>query len=147
MSARDQDGPALRPATGCLCIVMACTDMNEADQVSRQLLQFDSGYLVTYRRASDIVRNAPAGKVALVILATEDHPQVICRTLKWLRRRWPRCPITVVGDRGGGDLEMTARKEAACYLTRPVSPEQWRALLTHAMGLTRQGRVDHIERL
>jgi DNA-binding NtrC family response regulator len=113
---------------------MVCADMSEADQISRQLEQLDGGYLVTYRRAEDLVHNSPAGRVALVILATNDSAVVLGRTLKWLRRRWPRCPITVVGDRGGGETELAARKEAACYLTRPVDPEQWRALLVHALG-------------
>jgi hypothetical protein len=108
--------------------------MSEADQIGRQLEQLDGGYLVTYRRAEDLVRNSPVGKVALVILATQDGPAVLGRTLKWLRRRWPKCPVTVVGDRGGGETELAARKEAACYLTRPVGPEQWRALLVHALG-------------
>jgi DNA-binding NtrC family response regulator len=121
---------------------MACADMSEADLIGQQLEQLHSGYLVTYRRAEEIVRNTPAGKVALVILATQDSPAVLCRTLKWLRRRWPRCPITVVGDLGGGEMELAARKEAACYLTRPVDPEQWKALLSHALGQAAERQLD-----
>jgi len=142
VAARDGEMSADRPAARCLCIVMACADIDEADQVSRQLQQLDSGYLVTYRRAADLVRNAPAGQVALVILATKDSPKTVSRTLKWLRHRWSRCPITVVGDLGSGELELAARKEAALYLARPVGSEQWKALLTHALG---QGRLRQAE--
>jgi DNA-binding response OmpR family regulator len=121
---------------------MVCTDISEAELVSRQLSELNSGCLVTYRRAEDLIRNAPMGRVALIILATSDAPAAIGRTLKWLRRRWPRCPITVVGDQGSGELEMTARKGAACYLTRPVTPEQWTAVLTHVLGQPQRGEVD-----
>ena len=117
--------------------------MREADEVGRRLLELNNGCLVTYRRAEDLMSNAPAGKVALVILATSDSPEVICRTLKWLRRRWPRVPITVVGDVGGGELELAARKEAACYLTRPVGDQQWRAIVAHALGVPAPQRVDN----
>ena len=126
--------PAIRPAAGSLCIVMACADMSEADLVSRQLQELNKGCLVTNRRAEDLMCNAPAGMVALVILATTDAPTVLARTLKWLRRRWPGCPITVVGDVGSGRHEMVAREGAAWYLTRPVSAEEWAAILSHALG-------------
>ena len=143
MSARDQRQSAFRPAHRCPCIVLICADMREADEVGRRLLELNNGCLVTYRRAEDLMSNAPAGKVALVILATSDSPEVICRTLKWLRRRWPRVPITVVGDVGGGELELAARKEAACYLTRPVGDQQWRAIVAHALGVPAPQRVDN----
>ena len=65
---------AIRPAESCLCIVMVCTDMSEANQVGRQLSEVNSGCLVTYRRVQDLTHNAPAGKVALIILATQDQP-------------------------------------------------------------------------
>ena len=142
MDVREQPRSAFRPTKGCLCIVMVCTDMSEAELVSRQLSELNSGCLVTYRRAEDLICNAPAGRVALIILATSDAPAAIGRTLKWLRRRRPHCPITVIGDRGAGELEMTARKGAACYLTRPVSPEQWTAVLTHVLSEPQRGRVD-----
>ena len=134
MAQRDSVPSVHRPTERCLCIIMACTDISEAEAVSRQLQELNNGCLVTYRRAEHILYSAPTGKVALIILATADSPAVVGRTLKWLRCRWPSCPITVVGDAGGGELEITARKGAACYLTRPVSPEQWRAVLAHALG-------------
>jgi len=143
VSARDKRQSAFRLTRRCPCIVLTCTDMREADEVGRQLLELNNGCLVTYRRAEDLMSNAPAGRVALVILATSDSPEVICRTLKWLRRRWPRVPITVVGDVGGGELELAARKEAACYLTRPVDAQQWRAILGHALGAAVPQRVDN----
>ena len=97
-------------------------------------MQFSTGCLVTYRRAEDLLHNAPAGRVALVILATDDAPSVISNTLKWLRRRWAHCPVTVVGDLGSGEHEMAARLGGANYLTRPVQPEQWLAVLAHVLG-------------
>ena len=62
-------------------------------------------------------------------------------TLRWRRQRWPRCPIPVVGDRGCGVEEMVAREGGAAYLTRPVSAEQWLAVLAHALGVDQQMRV------
>lgn len=124
---------ALRPTDACL-IVMICTDAGEADQVSRQLSELNKGSLVTYRGAEDLFANAPGGKVSLIILATKDQPAKIARILKWLRHRWPRCGLTVVGDVGCGEQEMAAREGGACYLTRPIPPEQWAAMLSHVLG-------------
>ena len=142
MKTRDEGHtpPVLRPGGRGVCIVMACADMSEAGQVSRQLLEFNAACLVTYRRAEDLMHNAPSGKVALVILSTQDQPPMIRRTLRWLRLRWPKCPVTVVGDAGSGEHEMTARKGGASYLVRPVRPQQWSALLRHA--LAGAGQVD-----
>jgi len=142
VDARDQARSVFRPTGRCLCIVMVCTDISEAELVSRQLSEFNSGCLVTYRRAEDLLHNAPTGKVALIILATSDGPVQLTRTLKWLRCRWPRCPITLIGDRGGDELEMTARMGAACYLTRPVSAEQWTAILAHVLRQPIPGEID-----
>jgi len=117
-----------------LCIVMACADMSEADQVGRLLSEVNSGCLITYRRAEDIIYSSPAGKVVLVILATDDTPVGIGRMLKWLRHRWPGCPITVIGDVGSGDYELAVREGGAFYLTRPVEPQHWSDILAHALG-------------
>ncbi len=133
MSTRERQVPVYRPATGRLCIVMVCTDISEADQVGRQLSEVNTGCLVTYRRMEDLMYSSPTGKVALVILATDDKPAVLSRMLKWLGRRWPSCPVTVVGDEGCGDYEMAARIGGANYLTRPVAPQQWSAVLSHVL--------------
>ena len=125
--------PTMRSGGRCTLVVMACADIREAGQVGRQRVEVNTGCLVTYRRAEELQRNVPAGKVALVILATEDQPHVMRRTLRWLKQRWPRCPITVVGNAGCGDDEMVAREGGAIYLTRPVTDEQWRAVLVHAL--------------
>jgi FixJ family two-component response regulator len=124
----------MRPVAGSLCIVLVCDDPAEAAEVSRQLQIFDKGCLVTYRRAQDFLLNAPAGKVAMVILATPGEPHQIERTLQWLRHRLPRCPITVIGDSGCGHHERVARAGGACYLTRPVQADQWVGLLSHVLG-------------
>lgn len=128
-----------------LCIVMACEDAAEASQVSLQLSQVNKGCLITYRRAEDLYFNSPSGKVALIVLASSEQPEAIGGTLRWMRHRWPHCPIAVVGDTGAGDAELAARKGGASYLTRPVTPEQWAALVTHVLRVP--GRVASEERL
>ena len=137
---------AMRPRGGRVCVVMTCDDMSEADQVGRQLTQLNTGCLVTYRRGEDLLRNAPAGQVALAILATQDDPLKMRRILLWLRRRWPRCPVTVVGNTGCGDDEMAARESAANFLTRPVTAQQWSSLLRHTLGDQRQVRKEGVAR-
>lgn len=112
---------------------MTCEDMSEAEAVGQTLLKLNIGVLVTYRRTCDLMLNAPAGRVAVVILATKDTPAVVCRTLQWLRHHWPRCPVTVLGDTGSGELEMAAREGGASFLTRPVTCEEWTALLSHTL--------------
>jgi FixJ family two-component response regulator len=119
-----------------VCVLMACSHMREADQVGRQLLEQHTGCLVTYLRVRDLVLNAPTGRVALVILATDDPPNVLRRTLDWLRHRWPRCPVTVVADGGCGETEMVAREGGASFLVRPVDHSEWSALVSHALGLS-----------
>ncbi|MBS3735354.1 MAG: hypothetical protein KGY99_10600 [Phycisphaerae bacterium] len=119
--------------------------MSEADQIGRALSEVNSGCLVTYRRAEDLMSNAPTGQVALVVLANDDAPVHLTRTLEWLRRRWPRCPLMVVGDEGGAAGERTARAGGAMYLARPIATEQWTALLSemlparHEMPATDRG--------
>jgi len=112
--------------------VMACSDMQEADQVGRCLAELKTGCLVTYCKAEDLLLNAPGGQVALVILATNDSLPVLRGALQWLRRRWPRCPVTVVGDEGCGEHELAAREAGASFLARPVTPDEWSAVLSHA---------------
>jgi len=125
----------MRGGGSCVCILMACADQSEAAQISRQLLlQQNSGCLVTYRRAQDLMYNSANGKVALVILATDDSPGVLARTLRWLRARWPGCPLAVVGNHGGGSEELAARAGGALYLTRPVRSEIWADLLNHVLS-------------
>ena len=141
VDSREQAASAMRPTMRRVCIVMACADAGEADLVSRQLEELNSACLVTYRRAEDLMYGLPTGKVALFILATADTPAVIGKTLSWLRRRWPRCPVLVIGDAGGGDGELTARKGGAYYMTRPVNPQQWNSILTHALQASGSSRT------
>lgn len=133
MSLRHEQEPTSRLAMQRACVVMTCEDLSEAEVVARTLLQLNTGMLITYRKASDLVSNAPAGRVAVVILATKDSPAVTRRTLEWLRHRWPRCPVTVVGDIGSGEHEMAAREGGASFLSRPVTCEEWTAMLSHTL--------------
>lgn len=128
---REHNRPAIRlVGRGSTCVVMACSDMREADEVGRQLTESNSACLVTYFRSQDLLLNSPTGRVALVILATEDSPLVLRTTLAWLRHRLPHCPVTVVANSGCGDYERVAREGGATFLVRPVSSDQWAAVLT-----------------
>lgn len=139
LDSREKQEPVIRPANGrSVCAVMACSDMQEAVQVGQCLSEQNTGCLVTYLKAEDLALNAPSGPVALVILATNDSAAVVGRTLQWLRNRYPGCPITVVGDVGGGEHEMAARRHGAIYLTRPVRGSEWSAILTHAFSRARK---------
>ena len=133
---REVDGTRHRER---LCIVVACEDAAEAARLGSLISQVHSGTLVTYRKAEDILLNAPAGRVALIILATDDDPARLGKTLSWLRRRWHRCPVTVVGTEGNVEQETAARMEGATYLTRPAGPEQWASLVQHVLNM--QGRI------
>jgi hypothetical protein len=114
---------------------MACGDTAEAAQVSEQLSQVNTGLLITYRTAQDVLLNAPSGSVALIILASTDDPVAIIRILQWMRRRWPHCLVTVIGDVGSGGLELAARKGGANFLARPVTREQWHGILSPVLPL------------
>lgn len=129
MSVRDVTPSAYRPAQRSLCVVMVCTDMSEADQLGRQLLELNNVRLVTYRRMEDLVFNAPTGKVTLVVLASCEEPAALTAMLKWLRNAWPRCPVLVVGDEGCGERERLARAGGAGFMVRPVTVDQWQAAL------------------
>jgi len=122
-----------------LCIVMTCDDAGEAAEVGRLISQLNMVSLVTYRKSQDVLMNYPAGRVALIILANAEDPEAMGTTLAWMRHRWPHCPITVIGDRGAGELEMVARTGGASFMTRPVRPAEWSALIHHV--LKKEGRV------
>jgi len=100
--------------------------------IGQQLSQPDHGCWVGYRRCEDLMGNPPRLEASLVVLATDEAPRALQRTLRWLRGRWPRCSVVVVGDEGCGPQERAAREGAASYLTRPVTPQQWAALRVHA---------------
>ncbi|KPK85596.1 MAG: hypothetical protein AMJ81_03305 [Phycisphaerae bacterium SM23_33] len=117
-----------------LCVLMACEDVAEAAQVGEQVLKVNKGSLVTYRKAEDVLLNSPAGRVVLIILAAGDDPETLGRNLAWMRHRWPRCPIAVIGEKGGGATEMAARIGGASYFARPVRPEEWAAMVTHVLS-------------
>ena len=105
----------------------------EADQVRSQLLARKTGRLMTYQRVEDMVLNSPTGRVALVVLAVEDDPAAKQRTLRWLRHRWPSCPITVGSGAGGVENEMAARQGGAFYLTSGEAERQLPDMVSHAL--------------
>ena len=112
---------------------MICAD-REAEQIGRQLSELDTGCLISYRQAADLALSSPTGKVALIVLAGEDGPAATRRMLKWLRHRWPGCPLAVVGDAGGGQEERAAREGGAMYVTRPAAPSQLWQMVAHVLG-------------
>lgn len=114
------------------CIAMSCTEECEADQVGQALLQQNTGVLITYRSAMDLIQNAPRGALAMAILAGRECPAEVRTALSWLRRRHPHCPVAVVADTGCGEEELAARLGGAIFMTRPLADEQWSALLTAA---------------
>ncbi len=114
------------------CILVVCGDC-EAPRISRELSEINSGYVVSYRRVEDLVLNAPTGKVALVILAGRETPTVRERTLKWLRRRWGDCVITVVDSETSTEAEMTARKGGAMYMAEQIAPDKLSDLVSHVL--------------
>ncbi len=126
MRAEARDGESF-------CIVMTCSDGDEASQVAEQLSQVNKGVLITYRRCADVLTNSPRGRVALIVLASMETPAELGRALNWMRNRWPNCPITVVGDTGGGNVEVAARQGGACFLARPVTRDQWQAIVSHTL--------------
>ena len=139
---------AMRPGWHRACILMASRDQGEAHAVGQEVLKVGSGWLRTYCRTSDLMEYPPNCAVAGVILATGDEPEEIEESLKWARRRWPHCPLTVVADSGGDEHELVARRNGASFLTRPVTAAQWSAIVAHATGMDRftgrreQSRLD-----
>ena len=121
------------------CIVMICESDAETKQVSELLLQVNRATLITYYRLEDLVLNRPNGEVVLFILADGDDVETLSRMLEWLHYRWPHSPLAVVGDEGGGEVEITARKSGAYFLTRPVSRWEWEALLHRLLKKTQLG--------
>ena len=114
-------------------IVMICKSDAEIKQVSELLLQVNRATLITYYRLEDLVLNRPNGEVVLFILADGDEVETLNKMLEWLRYRWPQSRLAVVGNQGGGEVEITARKGGAYFLTRPVSRWEWEALLDHLL--------------
>lgn len=125
-------------AARCPCIAMSSTEASEEDQVGHALLQHNTGVLITYRRALDLLQNVPAGVLAMVILAAREPAADVRVALEWLRRRRHDCPVTVVADSGGGAEEIVARVGGAIFMTRPVGAAQWSALVAGAIARLRQ---------
>ena len=117
-------------------VVMVCNSDVETKQISELLLQVNRATLITYYRLEDLVLNRPNGEVALFILADGDDIEMLSKMLEWLHYRWPHSRLAVIGNQGGGEVEITARKGGAYFLTRPVSRWEWEALLHHLLQNT-----------
>jgi hypothetical protein len=116
------------------CILMV-SGGEEADRLGHQLSDQGNACLMTYRRVEDLVLNAPAGRVALVILVAEDDPAGTRRTLRWLGHRWPGCPIMVVSTDGGLEHELAARQGGAFYLASGEAEQQLPDMVSHVLRL------------
>lgn len=77
----------------------------------------------------------------MVILAGRECAEETGRVLHWLRHRHPHCPVTVIADAGAGEEELTARSGGAIFMARPVTGEQWTALLSGVLARGLQGNV------
>ena len=142
METRDRsNGSASAPEVPIAYIVTVCTDMSEAEVIGHSVLQLDTGFLITYCRTADLRASPPAGEVALFVLATDASPEEVQRTLEWLRHYWPQSTVAVVGGVGAEQAELAARVGGAAYLVRPVGPEQWQALIRHAIGRLQAANV------
>ena len=134
---------AYRRPVGSTDIVMVCRGSTEGRQVSDMLSELGAGTLALYEKVEDLALNAPAGAVSLAIIAGENDPAILERSLRWLRRWRPAAACAVIADPGRSDLEIAARSMGAGYFVRPVAPDQWRALLAHAVQTAAaRGRVD-----
>jgi hypothetical protein len=109
---------------------MVCGDQEETGRIEEEFSKVESGCLQVYTKIVDLMNNLPTGRVVSVIVATTDGPSIMGQALSWIRHRWPRCSITVIGDVGCNGLEMAARRNSANFLTRPVTTEEWTAILT-----------------
>lgn len=118
------------PACARPCVVLACRDAQEAEQVGRALLKVNMCVQVTYGRLEDFMLNPPLHQVTVAILATNDPPELTGQALAWIRNRWPRCCIAVVADAGKGASELTARMGGANFLARPVTDDEWAGLFS-----------------
>lgn len=138
------------PTYEVMCVVIVDAHWQEVEQISRLLegLQTNTGSLVTYRRMIDLIHSPPPiGHVAMVVLASDDPPEVLTRALHWLRNRYLGSAMVVVGDDGCGEHELAARIGGANYLTRPIHSGQWAGLLSHALSqaLSPRALVDRTE--
>lgn len=125
------------PTYEVMCVVIVDAHWQEVEQISRLLagLQINTGSLLTYRRIVDLINcPPPSGHVAMVVLASDDPPEVLTRALHWLRNRYLYSAMVVVGDDGCGERELAARIGGANYLTRPMHSGQWAGLLSHALS-------------
>lgn len=122
-----------------LCVLLTCDKPAEAGWARAAVSQVNNTILATYRKSKEILASRPVGRTALVILAAAEEADAVRRTLSWLRRRWPSCPVAVVGEAGSVEMELTARIGGASFLPRPVDPGVWMSIIHHALG--KAGRV------
>lgn len=125
------------PTTEERCVVVVNAHLEESDLLGRLLmqLQVNTGRVVTYERLADLLHNPPpTGSGGLIVVATKDAPALVMQALLWLRDRYGRCMMLVIGDEGCGELELAARAGGANYMTRPVDREQWLVLLSQVFA-------------
>ncbi len=116
-------------------VVVLAEDTGEADQIVQALSRLNSGRLLRFSHASELATNIPTTQVDLVVLAANDSPECIRGVLRWTRRLWSGCLPLVVGWRGGGPTELAARENGALFFGRPVSSENWDAVIAGALQL------------
>ena len=121
---------AVSPAGVRSCVVLITQDANETEMVGEFISKVNMCVHVTYRRLEDFMLSPPVHPVTMVIIATTSPPELTRRVLAWIRNRWRRCSVTVIGETGSGLYELQARMGGANFLTRPVADGEWAALFS-----------------
>lgn len=128
-----------RAIPGCSATVaMVCRDDAEAARVGQLLEGIGSGSLMTFRRTEDISSNAPRRAVSLVVMTGMSDADITRDSLRKLRRSLPRVALAVIGETSSIELEIAVREAGAIFFVKPVTDEQWVAMLEHA--IVRNGR-------
>jgi len=114
----------------CLCAVVGNARMGEASQISKSLAaSLRDGCVLEFSSLTDIVNCMPAGSLDLLVLTADQSPAETGELLRWARRNWPGCRVIVVCQDSDLELERVVRSNGGLFFVRPVSLEQWHALL------------------
>jgi hypothetical protein len=110
---------------------------SEVDGIGRCLTRVDAGRVFAFQQSKDVQANIPAGDVDLVVLTASRSLDAVERMLRWIRHRWPKSLILVLGEDGSDLLERKARQNGALFMPRPISDKLWKSVLDGAIQLRR----------
>ena len=109
--------------------VVVCSDETIVDQIAGCLSNHSDGKILSFANSADLAGNLPVFDVNLLVFAGEHSSDELANTLQWSRRHWAKGVKVVVGNPGDFEKEITARRHAAFYLTRPTMESDWAAIL------------------